>query len=467
MPVAVLRNHARLHGGGRAGKPDEAVMGLPMPVFLNTADADFEARFATLLAMKRETDEDVDQAVAAIIADVRARGVQAVIDYTARFDRLNLTAASLRVSEAEIDAALARIARDELAALELAAARVRAYHERQLPQDAEWVDAAGMRLGWRWTPVDAAGLYAPGGLASYPSSVLMNAIPAKVAGVRRLALCVPAPGGEMNPLVLAAARLSGIDEVYRIGGAQAIAALAYGAGPIRPVDKITGPGNAYVAAAKRRVFGQVGIDMIAGPSEILVIADRHNNPDWLAMDLLSQAEHDQSAQSILITDDAEFGRAVAAAVERIIPTLERAAIAGASWRDYGAIITARNLAEAAMLSNRLAPEHLELCVADPLALSADIRHAGAIFLGAYTPEAIGDYVGGPNHVLPTARSARYSSGLSVLDFMKRTTLAMGNPAALKAIGPAAMRLARSENLEAHGLSVGCRLGVLNMNEGNA
>ena len=330
-----------------------------------------------------------------------------------------------------------------------------------MPEDAEWTDASGATLGWRWTPVSAAGLYVPGGLASYPSSVLMNAIPARVAGVERLVVVCPTPEGVVNPLVLLAARIAGVDVIYRIGGAQAVAALAYGTGTIKPVVKITGPGNAYVAAAKRRVFGKVGIDMIAGPSEILVIADRDNNPDWIALDLLSQAEHDESAQSILVTDDAGFGQAVAAAVEKRLETLDRRAIAGASWRDHGAVIVTRDLDEAAALSDRVAPEHLELCVADPDALAARIRHAGAIFLGAYTPEAIGDYVGGPNHVLPTARSARFSSGLSVVDFLKRTTLARMTPGALAAIGPSAERLATSESLQAHGLSVRARLDALN------
>jgi histidinol dehydrogenase len=432
-----------------------------MPQFLNTADPDFETAFTALLGQKREDAPDVDAAVAAIIEDVRTRGDQAVIDLTARFDRLTLTPATLAFSAAEIDAAVAQVLPEDRAALELAAERIRAYHERQMPEDAQWTDASGASLGWRWTPVAAAGLYVPGGLASYPSSVLMNAIPARVAGVERLVVVCPTPDGVVNPLVLLAARLAGVDVIYRIGGAQAIAALAYGTGTIKPVDKITGPGNAYVAAAKRRVFGRVGIDMIAGPSEILVIADRDNNPDWIALDLLSQAEHDESAQSILVTDDAGFGQSVAAAVEKRLETLERRAIAGASWRDYGAVIVTRDLDEAAALSDRVAPEHLELCVADPDALAARIRHAGAIFLGAYTPEAIGDYVGGPNHVLPTARSARFSSGLSVMDFLKRTTLARMTPQALSAIGPAAERLARSESLEAHGLSVRARLDALN------
>lgn len=432
-----------------------------MPMFFSTQDDDFEARFQTLLGMKREEAEDVDQAVAAVIADVRARGDSAVVDLTARFDRTALTPETLAFSAEEIDRECAKVSPEDCAALEMAAQRIRAYHERQMPQDAAWTDAAGAQLGWRWTPVSAAGLYVPGGLASYPSSVLMNAIPAKVAGVQRLVVACPTPGGVVNPLVLLASRIAGVDVVYRIGGAQAIAALAYGTATIAPVDKITGPGNAYVAAAKRRVFGRVGIDMIAGPSEILVIADRDNDPDWVALDLLSQAEHDESAQSILITDDAGFGQAVASAVDKRLETLQRRAIAGASWAQNGAVITVRNLAEAAALSNRVAPEHLELCVADPEGLAAMITHAGAIFLGAWTPEAIGDYVGGPNHVLPTARSARFSSGLSVMDFLKRTTIAKMTPGALAAIGPAAERLAISESLEAHGLSVRARLDALN------
>ncbi|MDN5786031.1 histidinol dehydrogenase [Pseudorhodobacter sp.] len=432
-----------------------------MPVFLSTADPDFEARFVGLLGAKREESVDVDAAVAAIIADVRQRGDAAVLELTARFDRLQLTPETMRFSAAEMAAECAKVSAEDRAALGLAAARIRDYHSRQIPEDAMWEDSTGARLGWRWTPVSAAGLYVPGGLASYPSSVLMNAIPAQVAGVGRLAICCPTPDGVVNPLVLLAAEIAGVTEVYRIGGAQAIAALAYGTATIASVDKITGPGNAYVAAAKRRVFGRVGIDMIAGPSEILVIADRDNDPDWIALDLLSQAEHDESAQSILVTDDAGFGQAVAQAVEMRLKTLERRAIAGASWQANGAVIVTRDLAEAAALSNRVAPEHLELCVADPEALSQKITHAGAIFLGQYTPEAIGDYIGGPNHVLPTARSARFSSGLSVLDFMKRTTLAQMTPAALRAIGPAAARLARSENLQAHGLSVQARLDRLN------
>lgn len=432
-----------------------------MPVFLRIDEADFEARFAALLAMKREEAEDVDLTVAGIIADVRARGDAAVLELTSRFDRLTLTPETLAFSPAEMAAEVAKVSAADRAALELAADRIRAYHVPQLPQDASWTDASGATLGWRWTPVSAAGLYVPGGTASYPSSVLMNAIPAQVAGVERLVIACPTPDGVVNPLVLLAAQIAGVDTVYRMGGAQAIAAMAYGTATVAAVDKITGPGNAYVAAAKRRVFGRVGIDMIAGPSEILVIADANNEPDWIALDLLSQAEHDASAQSILITTDAKLGAAVMAAVDARLQTLERHAIAGASWRDNGAVIVVDTLDQAAALANRIAPEHLEIMVDDAEALAAKIPHAGAIFLGPWTPEAIGDYVGGPNHVLPTARSARFSSGLSVLDFMKRTTMARMTPGALQAIGPAAERLAISESLEAHGLSVRARLDRLN------
>ncbi|MEM9786530.1 MAG: histidinol dehydrogenase [Pseudomonadota bacterium] len=432
-----------------------------MPQFLSTTDPDFEARFTALLGAKREDSPDVDHIVAEIIADVRARGDAAVLELTATFDRLDLTAETMRFSDTEIAAECAKVSDEDATALELAAERIRAYHARQMPDDAMWTDETGAELGWRWTPVSSAGLYVPGGLASYPSSVLMNAIPAKVAGVGRLAIVVPTPDGVTNPLVLMAARIAGVDEIYRIGGAQAVAALAYGTQTIAPVDKITGPGNAFVAAAKRRVFGKVGIDMIAGPSEILVIADKDNDPDWIALDLLSQAEHDESAQSILITDDATFGQAVAAAVDKRLETLERHEIAGASWRDFGAIIAVQSMDEAVALSDRIAPEHLELCTADAEDLANKITHAGAIFIGGWTPEAIGDYIGGPNHVLPTARSARFSSGLSVMDFIKRTTLSRMTPAALTAIGPAAERLAQSESLQAHGLSVRARLDRLN------
>lgn len=432
-----------------------------MPQFLDATADNFEAEFTALLNAKREDSPDVDAVAADIIAAVRREGDGAVLSLTSKFDRLDLTPETLAFSPEEIDVYCAQVCDADRNALAMAADRIWAYHARQMPQDDSWVDASGATLGWRWTPVSAAGLYVPGGLASYPSSVLMNAIPAKVAGVQRLAITVPTPDGVVNPLVLLAAKIAGVDEIYRIGGAQAIAALAYGTETIAPVDKITGPGNAFVAAAKRRVFGKVGIDMIAGPSEILVIADAKNDPDWIALDLLSQAEHDENAQSILITDDANFGRAVMTAVDTRLDTLARRDIAGASWRDYGAVIVVPSLAEAARLSDRLAPEHLELCVEDPDALAAKITHAGAIFLGAWTPEAIGDYVGGPNHVLPTARSARFSSGLSVLEFLKRTTLTKMTPEALRLIGPAAERLALSESLEAHSLSVTARLAKLN------
>ncbi len=432
-----------------------------MPQFLDTRSADFEDRFTALLSAKREDSPDVDDVVAEIIANVQRRGDAAVLELTERFDRMTLTADRLAISSDEISAAIKTVPDAERAALELAADRIRAYHVRQMPEDQMWTDSEGATLGWRWTPVSAAGLYVPGGLASYPSSVLMNAVPARVAGVERLVVAVPTPDGVINPLVLLAAKIAGVDEIYRIGGAQAIAALAYGTDTIAPVDKITGPGNAFVAAAKRRVFGKVGIDMIAGPSEILVIADQDNDPDWLALDLMSQAEHDQSAQSILITDNEAFGQKVAEAVAKRLETLERRDIAAVSWQDFGAVITVRDLDEAADLSNRIAPEHLEICVADPDATLRKCVHAGAIFLGQYTPEAIGDYVGGPNHVLPTARSARFSSGLSVMDFLKRTTLARMTPDALRAIGPSAETLAQSESLEAHGLSVRARLDHLN------
>ena len=431
-----------------------------MPQILNINQADFEAQFQALLSAKREDSPDVDATVAKIIADVRARGDAAVIELTSKFDRLDLASDTLAFSREEIMVHCATVPSEERAALELAAERIRAYHARQMPEDASWIDSSGATLGWRWTPVSAAGLYVPGGLASYPSSVLMNAIPAKVAGVKRLSICVPTPDGITNPLVLLAAQIAGVDEIYRIGGAQAIAALAYGTETIDPVDKITGPGNAFVAAAKRRVFGKVGIDMIAGPSEILIIADANNDPAWIATDLLSQAEHDESAQSILITNHAAFGDQVIAEVNLQLETLERRAIAGPSWRDFGAVIVVNDMVQAVALSNRLAPEHLELCVVDPDAMVEDITHAGAIFLGAWTPEAIGDYVGGPNHVLPTARSARFSSGLSVMDFVKRTTLTKMTPESLATIGPAAETLAKSEGLQAHGLSVRARLDKL-------
>jgi histidinol dehydrogenase len=435
-----------------------------MPVFLNTKDAEFEASFTGFLSNKRETTVEVDDTVAAIISDVRTRGDAAVIALTAKFDHLELTSETLAFTPDEIDTAIAKVPAKEAEALRLSADRIRTYHAKQLPEDAWWQDATGAQLGWRWSAVEAAGLYVPGGLASYPSSVLMNAIPAKVAGVDRLCICAPTPNGKYNPLVLLAARLAGVETIYRIGGAQAIAAMAYGTETIDKVDTITGPGNAYVAAAKRRVYGTVGIDMIAGPSEILVIADKHNNPDWIALDMLSQAEHDENAQAILITDDEVFAAKVTTAIETRLKTLERREIAAKSWQDFGAVIIVDDLEEAAQLSDRIAPEHLELCVTDAEEYAKKTRHAGAIFIGAWTPEAIGDYVGGPNHVLPTARSARFSSGLSVLDFMKRTTLAKMTPNALAAIGPAAETLAISESLEAHGLSIRARLDQLN--EGN-
>ena len=432
-----------------------------MPITLTTTDPDFDARFHDMLGAKREDSADVNDVVASIIADVRERGDAALIDLTARFDRLTLAPDGLAFSPEEIAAEIERVSPEDRAALTLAAGRIRAYHARQMPENVRWTDPEGATLGWRWSPVEAAGLYVPGGQASYPSSVLMNAIPARVAGVERLVVCVPTPDGVVNPLVILACQLAGVDEIYRIGGAQAIAALAYGTDTIARVDKITGPGNAYVAAAKRQVFGRVGIDMIAGPSEVLVIAEGDQNPEWLALDLLAQAEHDADAQSILISPDRALAQRVVAEVERLLPTLPRAAIAAASWRDYGTVIITRDLDEAAALSDRIAPEHLELCVEDPEALSNKVRHAGAIFLGGYTPEAVGDYVSGPNHVLPTARSARFSSGLSALDFLKRTTIAQLSPGALAAIGPAAVRLAASEGLDAHGLSVSARLRTLN------
>jgi histidinol dehydrogenase len=428
-----------------------------MPRRLNAADAGFEADFRALLAAKREVSVDVNDTVAAILADVRARGDAAVIDYTERFDRMTLTPGGMRFTAAEIEAAVAACGKDTLAALDVAADRIQSFHEKQKPGDLSYTDEAGVRLGQRWTPVGAAGLYVPGGTAAYPSSVLMNAIPARVAGVERRVMVVPTPDGVVNPLVLAAAHLAGVTEIYRIGGAQAVAALAHGTDTIAPVDKVVGPGNAYVAAAKRQVFGIVGIDMIAGPSEILVVADAENDPGWIAMDLLSQAEHDESAQSILITDDAGFAAQVERAVEGHLKTLPRSAIAGKSWEDFGAVILVDALADAVPLVDRIAPEHLELAVADPDALSAQVRNAGAIFLGRYTPEAIGDYVAGPNHVLPTARSARFSSGLGVLDFMKRTTTVTCDADSLARIGPAAVTLAKTEGLDAHATSVALRL----------
>ena len=428
-----------------------------MPVLLNSQNSNFEKEFKKLLLAKREDSVDVDVSVREIIGGVIELGDQALIEYTKKFDRISLTTDTLRFTQSELKEQAAQVSDKDRSALELAVTRIKSYHEKQLPDDTFWTDESGVELGWRWSPVSAAGLYVPGGLASYPSSVLMNAIPAKVAGVKRLAITVPTPDNKVNPMVLLAAQLSGVDEVYRVGGAQAIAALAYGTKTIKPVDKITGPGNAFVAAAKRQVFGKVGIDMIAGPSEILVIADKTSRPDWIALDLLSQAEHDENAQSILITDSDDVINAVTEKIEINLQNLSRNEIAGKSWKNNGAIIKVPNFEMAAELSNRIAPEHLELCVSDPENLAKKISNAGAIFLGHWTPEAVGDYVTGPNHVLPTARSARFSSGLSVMDFLKRTTLAKVSRDALLKIGPSAVTLANSEGLECHGLSISERI----------
>ena len=428
-----------------------------MPVRLTTRDAGFEPAFKRLLEAKRENAADVGATVAAIIEDVARRGDAALIDYTRRLDSVDLAASDLRLTRSEIAEGAARAPSEAVAALRLAAERIESFHHHQLPPAIDYVDALGVRLANRWRPIAAAGLYVPGGSAAYPSSVLMNALPAKVAGVERLVMTVPTPGGVLNPLVLAAAELVGIDEIYRVGGAQAIAALAYGTATIAQVDKIVGPGNAYVAAAKRRVFGRVGIDMIAGPSEILVIADQHNDPKWIAADLLSQAEHDSAAQAILVTDDTGFADAVEAALEGHLARLPRAQIARASWRAHGAILLVRDWEEAVALVDRIAPEHLEVALEEADAFAERVRHAGAIFLGRHTPEAIGDYIAGPNHVLPTARSARFASGLGVLDFLKRSTLVRCNAASLAALAPAAIRLADAEGLEAHALSLSIRL----------
>ncbi|MBW6398667.1 histidinol dehydrogenase [Roseomonas sp. HJA6] len=426
---------------------------------LTTTDPDFEPAFTALLDDARETTARVDAAVAGIIADVRARGDAALMDLTARFDGWTPKSAdALRVTAEEIEAADARIDAERRAALNLAAERIEAFHRAQLPRDLEMTDAAGLTLGMRWGAIDAVGIYVPGGKAAYPSSVLMNAIPARAAGVARIAMCVPTPEGETNPLVLAAAKRAGVSEIFRIGGAQAIAAMAWGTASIAPVDRICGPGNAYVAEAKRQVFGRVGIDSIAGPSEVVVIADAANDPRHVAVDLLAQAEHDESAQSILITPDAGLAEAVVAAVESELRHLPRAAIAGESWARHGAVILVRDLAEAAALTNRLAPEHLQLMVDQPRALLAQVRHAGAAFLGRFCPEAVGDYVAGPNHVLPTGRTARFASGLSVFDFLKRTTWVEADEAALAAVGPAAVVLGEAEGLTAHARSVALRLG---------
>jgi histidinol dehydrogenase len=428
-----------------------------MPLKLDMQNRDFEASFEALLAMKREVAEDVDQAVQAIIADVIARGDAALFAYSRKFDRADVEKQGLRVGADEIDAAFKCCSREALEALRFAHERIIGFHNRQVPQDLRYADPLGVELGWRWLPVEAAGLYVPGGTASYPSSVLMNAVPAKVAGVPRLVMAVPAPDGHLNPLVLVAAKLAGVDEIYRIGGAQAVAALAYGTESIAPVTKIVGPGNAYVAAAKRRVFGAVGIDMIAGPSEVLIIAGDGARPQWVAADLLAQAEHDAAAQSILITNDKVFADAVEDEVVRQLQTLPRGEIAGASWRDFGAIIVVNNLEESAELANRIAPEHLEIMTTNAEALAQHIHNAGAIFIGPYTPEAIGDYVGGANHVLPTARSARFSSGLSVLDFMKRTSILKCSADSLAALGKAAITLGQAEGLNGHARSVALRI----------
>ena len=430
-----------------------------MPIRLDRNSADFDQRFAAFLAAKREVSADVEKATRAIVEDVAARGDAALIEATKKFDRLDIDAKGLRVTVAEIEAAVKACDSKTVEALKLARDRIETFHKKQLPKDERFADPLGVELGWRWSAVDAVGLYVPGGTAAYPSSVLMNAVPAKVAGVPRVVMVVPAPDGKLNPLVLAAAHLGGVAEIYRVGGAQAVAALAYGTATIAPVAKIVGPGNAYVAAAKRLVFGKVGIDMIAGPSEVLVIADDTGNADWIAADLLAQAEHDTSAQSILITDSARLAADVARAVEAQLSTLPRAEIARASWNDFGAIIMVSNLDQAVQLANAIAAEHLEIMTSDAEALSAKVRNAGAIFLGPHTPEAIGDYVGGSNHVLPTARSARFSSGLGVLDFMKRTSILKCGPDQLRALGPAAMTLGKAEGLEAHSRSVGMRLNL--------
>ncbi len=431
-----------------------------MPLRLDASAPGFEKEFSAFLGRNRDTDENVDRVVAGIVADVRARGDAAVVDYTAKFDWVGITVDNMRISDAERSAVAAKVPAAQREALTFAARRIEAFHRALMPKDVDFTDATGTRLGARYRPVDAAGVYVPGGTAAYPSSVLMNIVPAKVAGVGRIVMVVPTPGGTLNPLVMLAAEIAGADEVWRIGGAQAVAALAYGTQSIKPVDKITGPGNAYVAAAKRRVFGQVGIDLIAGPSEILVVADRHNDPQWIAADLLSQAEHDPSSQSVLIADDAAFADAVVRAVEVELETLDRAEIAAASWRDNGAVILVPDFAAVPPIVDAIAAEHVELAMemAEAEALSEKIRHAGAIFLGRHTPEAIGDYVAGTNHVLPTSRAARFSGGLGVADFLKRTSLVACTPQSLAALGPSAVALADAEGLGAHGRSVSLRMG---------
>ncbi len=434
-------------------------MGPSVPNSLNTSSKNFAAEFDILLAAKRKAASSVDDVVAGIIDDVRTRGDAAVLECTKKFDGLDIGAADMRVSVEEFDAAEKAVPDDQLQALRAAATRITAYHTRQMPGGDQYTDDTGVQLGYRWTAIESVGVYTPGGKAAYPSSVLMTAIPAKVAGVDRLVMTVPAPGGALSPLVLVAARQAGIDEIYKIGGAQAVAALAYGTQSIPAVNKIAGPGNAYVASAKRQVFGVTGIDMEAGPSEILVVADGQNNADWIAADLLSQAEHDESAQSILITDDGDFALKVVASLGQALGTLERSAIAGKSWADHGVVIVVRSLDEAPALVDRIAPEHLELAVADPDGFAAKIRNAGAIFLGRFTPEAIGDYIAGPSHVLPTGRSPRYASGLSVFDFLKRTSLVRCDEASIRAVGPFAVTLAEAEGLGAHAQSVKLRLGT--------
>ena len=428
-----------------------------MAIRLDTRAADFAEKFRAFLDTKREVSADVEAAVRAIVTDVATRGDIALREYTQKFDQFSFDAAGLRVTQEEIAAAEAACDRKATDALSFARDRIEAFHRRQMPQDDRFTDALGVELGVRWTAIEAVGLYVPGGTAAYPSSVLMNAVPAKVAGVPRLVMVVPAPGGVLPPLVLAAAKIAGVDEIYRVGGAQAVAALAYGTATIAPVAKIVGPGNAYVAAAKRIVFGKVGIDMIAGPSEVLILADRTGNADWIAADLLAQAEHDASAQAILVTDDEELAGAVERAVEGELKRLARSKVAGASWRDFGAVFLVKSLDEALPLVDAVAPEHLEIAAADADGLARRVRNAGAIFIGAHTPEAIGDYVAGSNHVLPTARSARFSSGLGVLDFMKRTSILKCGPEQLRALADAAIILGNAEGLEAHARSVAIRL----------
>lgn len=430
-----------------------------MAQILRQSSKNFEREFCAFLDSKREVSQSVDDTVRDIIHNVREHGDQALIDYSAQFDRVDLEEKGLKISEKEIDDAVKEVAPRTLDALKLAHDRISVYHQKQLPKDERFVDPLGVELGWRWTAVQSVGLYVPGGTASYPSSVLMNAVPAKVAGVERIVMVVPTPDGELNPLVLAAAKLGGVSEIYRVGGAQAVAALAYGTKTIHPVAKIVGPGNAFVAAAKRQVFGKVGIDMIAGPSEVLIIADKYNDADWIAADLLAQAEHDSAAQSILMTNEESFAKDVMDAVQTQLKTLKRSKTASASWQDFGAIILVKDLENALPLANRIAPEHLELAVEDPDKLLPGLRNAGAIFIGRYTPEVIGDYVGGSNHVLPTARSARFSSGLSVLDYMKRSSILKLGAEQLRKLGPAAIELANAEGLEAHGHSVAVRLNL--------